>query len=261
MKRFIKIVVMLVMLCMSIGLGMVFGQDVKKEDPSQIFYNANNYYQKQDYIKAVEQYLKLPDMGIANGNIYYNIGNCFLKLGKVGYALVCYERAKRYIPNDSDLRSNIAYAQSLADAPVSDAAAGNAVTRILSKLYEDYSLNTMAALVLVSYLVLLLILAVFAVYPLFARRFNFIAILLALFFVVNLTVFAMRYYNEEVIKRGIIVQNKVECKYEPIDKSTTYYTLREGNAVVILKTKDAWRQIRRPDGKIGWVLKGAVEQI
>jgi len=246
---------------MSIGVGLASAQDVKKEDPTQIFYNANNYYQKQDYIKAVEQYLKLPDMGIANGNIYYNIGNCFLKLGKVGYALVCYERAKRYMPNDSDLRSNIAYAQSLADAPAVDPAAGNIITRLMTKLYEDHSLNTLAVLALASYLVLLIILAAFAAYPLFARRFNFVVIILALFFVVNLAAFAMRYYDEDMVKRGIIVQKKVECKYEPIDKSTTYYTMREGNAVVILKTKDAWRQIKRPDGKIGWVLKESVEQI
>ena len=72
-----------------------FAQDTKSNDPNQLFYTGNHYYQTQDYIKAVEEYVKLLDTGIENGNLYYNIGNGFLKLGKVGYAILCYEKARR----------------------------------------------------------------------------------------------------------------------------------------------------------------------
>jgi SH3-like domain-containing protein len=79
--------------------------------------------------------------------------------------------------------------------------------------------------------------------------------------VLNLSAAAVKYYDENMLKHGIVVKKEVECKYEPIDSSTTYYTLREGGDVIILSTKSDWRQIRRSDGRTGWVKRDAVEEI
>jgi tetratricopeptide (TPR) repeat protein len=238
-----------------------FAQDAKSNDPNQLFYTGNHYYQTQDYIKAVEEYVKLLDMGIENGNLYYNIGNGFLKLGKAGYAILCYEKARRLIPNDSDLKANLTYARSLIDETQADDTHKNIVVRAVRKMYADLSLASIGDMTLALYLVLVLVLALFIFNPIIGRKFGFIAVLLGLVFGCSALAFGIRYYGEVIVKHGVIVQKSAEAKYEPIDKSTTFYTLREGNGVIVLGTKEGWRQIRRFDGKTGWIKKEAAEEI
>ena len=62
------------------------------------------------------------------------------------------------------------------------------------------------------------------------------SVIVLIFFIVNLGAFAIRYYDEKVLHRGIVVRKDVECKYEPIDKSTTFYRLQEGDLVAVIKT-------------------------
>lgn len=245
----------------SVGATTALCQDAAREDPSQAFYTANHYYQQQDYIKAVEEYLKILDMGFENGNLYYNIGNGFLKLGKVGHAILCYEKARRLIPHDSDLKSNIEYARSLVDESAQEEPHRGIVLRFLLHIYEDYSLSALSIMALSAYLALVLVIAVFIVNPIAGRRFAFAAWLLGAYFLINAAVFGLRYYGQVAVRHGVIVQKAAEAKYEPIDNSTTYYTLKEGSIVRVLKTNGEWRQIRRSDGKIGWIRKAAAEEV
>ena len=232
----------------------------KKTEPNQLFYTANHDYEKKEYIKSVEGYVAILEMGLESGNLYYNIGNGFLKLGKLGHAILCYEKAKRLIPHDSDLKANLAYARSLIDSPAVEAG-GNIVTRVIDRIFEDYNLREIIFSATILYLLLLAFIGLSILRPFAARRFRIVQVVIIALFTINLTGVMLRYYDERILKHGIVITKQVECKYEPIDKSTTYYTLREGGDVLILNTRDGWRQIRRPDGKIGWLKKEAVEEI
>ena len=255
-KKYIAIAVFIVVVVCQAGLCA----DQKKTDPNQLFYNANRSYEKRDYVKAVEDYVAILDMGLENGTLYYNIGNGFLKLGKVGYAILCYEKAGRLIPQDSDLKANLAYARSQVEAPAMAIPQENVILKGIKRLFEDFSLNMIALAALVLYLSVILIASFLMMSPA-VRRFRFFSLLIIAFFLASLVGFGVRYYDEEILKHGIVVGREIECKYEPIDKSTTYYRLQEGNDVLVMKTRDGWRQIRRLDGKIGWVKKEAVEEI
>ncbi len=233
----------------------------KPKDMLRSFYDANSLYEKGDYTKAVEEYLNIVDMGLESGNLYYNIGNGFLKLGKIGYAILCYKKAERFIPGDSDLRSNFGYAKALTeDLSPSDQTA-NILIRALKRPFKDFNLNALAISVLIFYLVVTILLLIFIINPILARRMKFILFVCLAVFSINAAAFAIRYYDEQVLVHGIIIQKAADCKYEPIDKATTYYVLHEGNEVIILETRNGWRQIKRSDGKIAWVKKEAVEEI
>ena len=154
MKPFGIAFVALAVACLAI-VTFAHGQDEKSEDPTQLFYTGNHYYKSQDYLKAVEQYLKILDMGIENGPLYYNIGNGFLKLGKVGYEILCYEKAKRLMPHDSDLKANLAYAKSLTDESAAEEQRRNIFTQAIRRMYSDVSLGAIAAITLITYIALL----------------------------------------------------------------------------------------------------------
>lgn len=234
-----------------------FGEDQVAATQNQLFYKAGTYYSDRDYAKALQQYNQILTMGLGSGNFYYNTGNSFFKLGKFGSAILFYEKAKRLMPQDSDLKANLSYAKSITG---NETFQRPLVIKIIEKPFEGYNLNTLALMAAALYLAVILISVVCIINPILAKKFMFIYIILIAALVYALSAFGLRYYDEEILKHGVVIVKEIEAKYEPIDKSTTYYTLREGDDVVVLNTRNGWRQVARPDGKIAWVNKDAVEE-
>ena len=231
-----------------------FGEDGKATQ-NQLFYKAGIYYSDRDYTKALQQYDQILSSNLGSGNLYYNIGNSFFKLGKLGSAILFYEKAKRLMPQDSDLKANLSYAKSITG---NETFQRPLAIRIIEKPFEGYNLNMLALMAAALYLAVILISVIFTINPILAKKFMFIYIILIAALMYALSSFGLRYYDEEILKHGVVIVKEIEAKYEPIDKSTTYYTLREGDNMVVLNTRNGWRQVARPDGKIAWVNKDAV---
>lgn len=238
-----------------------FGQEEKALDPQQIFYKANTFYAERNYLKALESYQSVLNTGLENGTLYYNIGNCYFKMGKLGYAILYYDKARRLMPRDSDLISNLTYAKQQLGDPNIEPPSLNIVSKLLKQPYTGFNLNALSILSLAVFLLAMAMSCLLVARPFLWKKLGAIYIIVMIFFVANISAFVVRYYDEEILKRGVVVQKTVEAKYEPIDKSTTYYNLQEGSDVFILATRDDWRQVRRTDGKIAWVPKSAVEEV
>jgi tetratricopeptide (TPR) repeat protein len=256
MKKLILAIAVIVSLT-----GIVRAESEKPPDPGKLFYAANALYEKRDYTKALEEYSKILELKVDSGYLYYNIGNCYFKLNKLGYAILFYEKARRLIPQDGDLKANLKYAQSLIAASMIDMPRKNPFITLIKAPFKDFSLNAIAVSTLIAFLLLIMLQISIIVNPVLIKKTGILyAVLLALL-LISFGAFAIRYYDEEVLRRGIVVQKGAECKYEPIDSSTTFYRLQEGNEVSVIKTRDGWRQIKRIDGKVGWVRQPAVEEI
>ncbi len=230
-------------------------------DPGKLFYSANTLYEKREYGKALEEYNKILGLGIDSGALYYNMGNSYFKLGKLGLAILYYAKARRLMPYDSDLKANLNYARSLVETSTADVPRKNPVVTLIKTPFRDFNFNTILVSALIIYLIFIMLQIAGIFNPIFAKKTKVLSVILLIFFIVNLGAFSIRYYDEKILHRGIVVQKDVECKYEPIDKSTTFYRLQEGDLVVVIKTRDGWRQVRRVDGKVGWVSQSAVEEI
>lgn len=237
-----------------------FAQD-GSDDPHHLFFKGNSLYEKRDYEKAVEEYVKILDAGIESGCLYYNIGNAFFKIGKIGYAILSYKKAQKLIPSDSDLKSNLSFAQSLTEDSSLQPQLGNRLAQFIKIPFREFNLNTVAIMLVTFYLMLIAMIIAGLINSVFRRRATFFFYILLILFLITLAAFSVRYYDEEAMRHGIVVAKEAECKYEPIDKSTTYFTLKEGQEAVILKTRNGWRRIKRIDGKLGWVKSDAVEEI
>lgn len=257
MKRAVSFIFILIILSASLS----FCAEQKKVDPNQLFYTGNSLYEKRDYAKAIDEYLKIMDFGIENPNLYYNIGNSYFKTGNLGRAILFYERAKRLAPQDADLKSNLAYARSFAGSAIAVTEAGNMVAGLIRRPFEDFNFNAIAISALIIYLFVICLQVLFFFNQVLAKRMRAFYIIILAVFMMSITAFGLRFYDEEVLNRGVVVQKDLDCKYEPIDKAMTYYKLQQGDEVIILKTRSGWSQIERPDGKIGWVSVGSVEEI
>ena len=241
--------------------GISPAQDEKSLDPSKLFYSANSLYEKREYEKALQEYSKILELGIDNGPIYYNMGNAYFKMGKLGYAILYYAKARRLTPYDNDLKSNLNYARSLIGTSTVDIPRKNPVVTFIKTPFRDFNFNAIAISALMIYLIFIALQIAGIFNPIFAKKMRVLSVIVLLLLVMNLFAFAIRYYDEKILHRAIVVQKGVECKYEPIDKSTVFYRLQEGDLVSVIKTRDGWRQIKRIDGKVGWVKQDAVEEI
>ena len=255
MKKTLLILIALV-LCANFALS---AEDL--QDPRSLFYKANSLYEQREYEKASEVYAKILGIDAVSGPLYFNIGNTFFKMGKVGYAILSYKRAQRLMPGDGDLKSNLAYAESLTEDSALQPLPQNRIAWLFKFPFREYSLNTVSIALIILYLMLIVMFLTGIINPVFKRRQTIFFYPVLIGFLLTLGAFSIRYYDEEVLNHGVVVAKEAECKYEPIDKSNNYFTLKEGQEVLVLNTRNGWRRIRRLDGKLAWVKSDAVEEI
>ena len=60
--------------------------------------------------EARRSYLAVVEAGVQDARLYYNLGNACFKSGKLGEAILWYERARRLVPHDEDVEANLRFA-------------------------------------------------------------------------------------------------------------------------------------------------------
>ena len=223
-----------------------------------LFEKANTLYGEGKFDEAIIEYQKIISYGFESGSLYYNMGNCYFKKGNLGRALLCYEKARLLIPEDSDLRSNYEYARSKAVAS-SMPLKKIWFLRMADKAFENFSVNKLTIFMYVVYFVFILSILM----RIFSRSFNkifpFALIILAAVFI--LSGLALKDKITKIGAESIVVGEAVDVKFEPFDKATTFFQLNQGDNVIIIDQENGWRKIKRQDGKIGWVKSDNIEVI
>lgn len=233
-------------------------ETTRRLDPEYIFYKASAFYENAKYEEAIAQYSLLLEQGLESGPLYYNLGNCYLKKGELGRAILSYERAKRIIPRDSDLESNAEYAKSLVRENLRESRR-IWYDKIADRIFKPISINDLTILLSVAYLLFMMIfIASLYLEPLKRSR----KILFSIF-VLILIIGGFGLYQKIAIldKEAIIIVEKSEAKFEPFDRSTTHFTLYEGMKVQVLFSKKEWVKIKWTDRKVGWVKASSIEMI
>jgi len=223
----------------------------------QLFYQANAAYKEGKYDAAIENYEKLIGLGLENGSVYYNLGNSYFKKGEPGEAILNYERAKFFIPNDSDLKANQDYVLSLLN--LEPQSPGNSLEKVINRLFEGATVNFLTIFLSVIYILLMgaLILNLFlSEFKKFIQPLVFILSALIMLSAISLRS-KIIYYN----KGAIVISKVADVKFEPLESGTTYFKLAEGSQAKIMEKTESWYKIKRPDGKAGWVNKAALGRI
>jgi tetratricopeptide (TPR) repeat protein len=86
------------------------GIDLLLAAPSQLpvadletFQRANQLYQAGNYAAAVSLYEQLTAKGIANPDLFLNLGNAYSQIGKTEQAAASYARAAQLAPRDAQV--------------------------------------------------------------------------------------------------------------------------------------------------------------
>ena len=253
MARLVRIISLLFIL--SIGLFA----DARQH----LYEKGNQAYTNGQFEEALTAYQEILNMGYANGPLYYNIGNCYYKLGEIGKSILFYERARKRMPANDDLKANLAIARlSVVDQiePNPDFILLQAMHAFLYLIPKPLQLT----LTLCVYVLWMAALIVFLLSRSAFRQFIFrrLTWIFGILFLILVLSFMGRLVDEKRTVEAIILVDKVDVMSAPaVGGSETLFSLHEGTKVRCDRSTDEWVEIILPDRKVGWVKWDALEKI
>lgn len=224
------------------------------QNPEEVFNSANRMYQQKEYEKAIELYHELIDNGYEGISLYFNLGNAYYRAGKLGYAILYYEKALKLSPGDEDITHNLLLANSRTVDKLTEFP-----SFFLFKLWEDLlGVLPLTGWVYVVYLFFILILVFTAGYlllknPVYQKYSFFAAIITGIIFISSVVIVSVRLNRDVNTKNGILVENTVNVKTSPEFNSNDAFVIHEGIKVKLEEAVGEWIKIRLNDGKTGWI--------
>jgi len=214
------------------------------------FKQANTYYDKGEYQKAASIYEELIQNGDRTVGVYYNLGNCYWRLNKIGFARYYWEKAEKISPQD-DTEYNISLVRKMTGEKKEE----NFLTILSSKI----SFNTLTLVFLIfEYLFLFSLFIYYFIkqekYLWLGVFFGFIFILTALFFYF--------YYEREILTREAVVIKEVKFFSSPGLLGKEQGVLPEGRKVILFDITDSWAEVGIKEKSLkAWVNKQAIKEI
>jgi len=225
--------------------------------PGAVFYQANIYYQEGKYDEAIKDYERLIGRGLESGNLYYNLGNSYFKKGELGLAVLNYEKAKGFIPNDGDLKSNYNYVLQVLN--LEPELFGNWFDKMVYVLFQGTTIDSLTILLSFIYVVLIVFLILSLFFNRLKRFSGLVVCILAALFI--LSAYALNRKINYLNKTAVVISNEADVKFEPLENATTYFKLSKGSRVEVVEKVEGWYKVRRFDNKLGWAIRTAFAKL
>ncbi len=223
---------------------------------------ANQAYTEGDFEKAIADYEQILSQNLHSAALYYNLANAYFKQGKLGEALLNYNRASRIAPSDEDIRHNQAYAEKMTKDSIEKIPEFFLVTW----LRQVRGALSCTAWTVTSLVMLALALAMGLIYLLAQRmslrKLGFYTMATAALLFIVTTIFAISERNMLIDRReAIVMSSAASVKSSPDRSATELFVLHEGTKVVIGEATEGWAEVRIADGRKGWIEEKRIERI
>lgn len=220
---------------------------------NSIFQKAVQNYNSGNYEESYVLFQSLLEEGVKNPFIYYNLGNCAYRLGKLGEAIFRYRQALLLSPHFHDLTFNL----KIAREKVIDRFEESYWRRFKKHIIKYFLLSPHLAWIL--FLSVNSILWIYLSINLFFKKAGKALIFLFIFYLYSSLTMVFTFYQIYFKKDGVIVE-PVGRVYSGTDiGSLVLFELHEGTEVEILNERGEWVAIMVPDGRKGWMKKGSVK--
>ena len=232
----------------------LFVKIVSAGELENLFQKGNEHYLKGEYQETIRIFQSIVEKGYQGKSLYYNLGNAYFRIGKIGLAILYYEKAKKISPSDEDVNYNLAFANSkIADK-----------IETLPKFFifvwweNALALFSISGWTYAAYLFYLFILGAVGYYyfagSLKGQRIAFYTGIISTFFLVlTIVLLAVNLNRELNYKFGIVVDPVVVVKFSPDQNSKDAFIVHEGLKVQAEDNVNAWIKIKLIDGKVGWL--------
>ena len=223
-----------------------------------LFRRANDAYLAGHYDDARSDYWQVVEGGFGTADVYFNLGNAALKAGKLGEAVLAYERALRRDPGDDDARANLALARK---RNVDKVVGGGSGPPFFARLARVLAPGPVTVAFLVAWGLLFLGLLGLR---LFRRRRLVLSLVAALGLLGSVAAGALladvAWYREHVVE-AVVMDPVIPVRKGPAPRFDTAFELHEGFEVRLLGHDGPYVQIRLANGLEGWVLRRSLKTI
>jgi hypothetical protein len=161
------------------------------------------------------------------------------------------------MPNDSGLNFNYQYVLSSLTSGLQSFY--NWFQQLAGGLFENSTINYLIIFLAAIFIIAL----IFFVFKLFFGLLKLATQIIIPVLLVLLVLFAVRLYSKINFfnSSAVVTVEAVDAKSKPFRNAETFFRLFEGNRVKVIGQTDDWFQIKRPDGKTGWINKAALGKI
>lgn len=212
------------------------------------FEAANAAYEQGRYARAADLYREILDTGAASGALYYNLGNAYVRLDRLGQAIRHYEKAGRLRPSDPRVQHNLEQARRQAGVYP-----GRLPPRGLQGLVQDWS----PLALLVAGMLLLGSGGVMAVIRAGGRRNAEVRHPLvwapAAAGLLLVAVSLGTSYVQAGQQRAVVVADRAPLRASPTATAAPDTTLPEGTLLEMKTHRTQWHEVHLANGMVGWV--------
>ncbi len=244
-------------------LFVVITPAVMAQNARAVFDNANKLYTEEKYAEAAAQYELIVDRYKEHSaDLYYNLGNSYYKLNKVGPAVYNYEKGLMLEPGNNAIANNLKFAHQMMLDEVREVPLAG-FSHLVQGFTGQLSYDTWAWMAVGFGF---LFLAAFAGYyfipnPLYKRILFFVMLLMLLLMIVSAS---SGFYEKERLaneRPAIVFATAVPVKGEPKTNASDAATIHEGTKVYVLEELGEWKRVVLPDGNDGWIESAAIKEL
>lgn len=217
---------------------------------------GNKFYQDKQYEQALDAYHEVINLGYEGTSLYYNLGNSYYREGKIGLAILYYEKALKLSPGDDNATHNLAIANAKTVDKI-DTLPKFFLFQWWENLLAFFSTGGWSRAVYIFYLLLLVSIGLYF----FVRRSSllrysvYFGLISSALLIITATIWIVKLNRDWNVKNAIVINAAVPVKLAPDSTSNDAFVIHEGLKVKELDQVGKWIDIRLQDGKEGWVPK------
>ena len=240
---------------MILGILAVSAAWLSAMDADSLWNQAVRDYTEENYQAALDGFSALEAEGYVSKELYFNIGNCYYKLGNyLGQAILYYERAIKQDPSYEDARVNLDIAREYTLDRIDEVPEFILLTWI--KAFRDtlssdaWAWTALALLLLTAIMVLLFRFGG----SMALRKTAFALAVVSLLLMIISTVFAFNLRSElESEDEAVVTVPVSSVKSSPGSADQSLFILHEGTKVSVVDRLGEWYRIELSDGRQGWL--------
>ena len=220
---------------------------------TNLLQNAEEFYRQGKFSQALGLYEQALKNHPNDPFVYYNIGNCYFKMGSKGLAVANYYRAFKLAPRDPDIRRNL----SLTRAACGERLVPTGIPEVVHRMYFSLSLTELTGLLYMLFWLCCLSLCVL----LLKRKGRKMTGGLIL---ITLLIFGWWYTRQQWKNQSlaVIASPVAEVRSGPGTNFPASASITQGHLLTVQDSKDDWYEVVvKSQGLKGWVEKNVVEKI
>jgi len=219
------------------------------------FRRGNDAYLHGRFKEAIEAYERVAALGVRSEDLFYNLGNAYVKADQLGPAIYNYERALELDPGNDDAQFNLKAARESARKKGEDKLVGAEATPLWQRAVQPYTVGAMGWIFLALYASLFAsLILIHFVRPGFLR----VGLWAAFAFLVIGSVLAAgllgaRLYLAERVEQAIVLPDSLQVKEGPDANYSAMFGVHAGLRVRVTEKEQDWVRVRLANGLEGWV--------